>query len=104
MIRYRDRQRFSREFICEVACVCVSLSNYTLMNKAFCCARVPHSSGFKTEEQTVTASLLRLTGTEQNTNVHRRQREGEIEDRVIEGVEREEEEANVREKNTGRGF
>lgn len=48
------------------------------------------------------ASLLRLTGTEQNINVHRRQREGEIEDRVMEGEEREEEETSVRGK-TQRG-
>lgn len=51
------------------------LSNYTLMNKALCHAGVPHFSGFKPEEQTAIASLLRPAGTEQNTNVHRRQRE-----------------------------
>ena len=65
--------------MCEVMCacvrVCVFLSNYTLMNKALCHAGVPHSSGFKPEEQTATASLLRPTGTEQNTNVHGRQKE-----------------------------
>ncbi len=40
-------------------CVSVSLSNYTLMNKALCCGGVPHFSGFKPEEQTATASPLR---------------------------------------------
>lgn len=52
--------------------VCVCLSNYTLMNKVLCQTGVPHSSGFKPEEQTATASLHRPTGTEQNTNVNRR--------------------------------
>lgn len=50
------------------------------MNKASCHAGVPHSSGFKLEEQTPTASPLRLTGTELNTNANRRQREKEIEE------------------------
>lgn len=72
-----------------VAC----LSNYTLMNKALCRAGVPHSSGFKPEQQTATASLCRPTGTEQNTNVHRagKDRGRDRRDRVMKGVEREEE-------------
>lgn len=76
------------------------------MNKALCHAGVPHSSGFKPEEQTSTASLLRLTGTEQNTNVHRRQRGwggGGRRDRVMKVEAREEDDASVREENTGRG-
>lgn len=67
-MRYSDRKRFSRVYVW--GCVCSS--NYTLMNKAFCCVGVPHSSGFKAEEQTAKAPLLRPTGTEQNTNANRR--------------------------------
>lgn len=52
--------------------LCACLSNCTLMNKALCRAGMPHSSEFKPEEQTATASLLSPTGTEQNTNVLRR--------------------------------
>lgn len=55
--------------------MCDCLSNYTLMNIVLLLAGVPHSSGFKPEEQT--ATLLRPSGTEQNTNVHRRQRESD---------------------------
>lgn len=84
------------ESLCLRLYVHVCLSNYTLMNKALCHAGVPHFSGFKPEEQTATASLLRLTGTEQNTNVHRRQRDRR--DTVMKGEEREKKEASVKER------
>lgn len=68
--------------LCVCVCVCahVCLSNFTLMNKALRHAGVPHSSGFKTEEQTATDFPVRWTGAEQNTNVNRSQRGGEIEE------------------------
>lgn len=91
-MRYSDRKRFSRVYVWG----CVYLSNYTLINKAFCCVGVPHSSGFKAEEQTATAPLLRPTGTEQNTNVNRG-----LGDRERWRECRTEEEADVRGKTQG---
>lgn len=59
-------------------------------------------SRFNPGELTVTASLLRPTGTEQNTNVHRTQRErergGDKQDKGR-GEEREREETSVRREN-----
>lgn len=83
------------ECMCEIVCVCVCicLSNYTLMNKALHRGGVPHSSGFRPEEQTATASLLRLAGTVQNTNVEEEAERGkDRRGRVMKGVEKEEDE------------
>lgn len=92
MMRRSDRKRFSRVSVWGRVCS----SNYTLMNKAFCCVGVPHSSGFKAEEQTATAPLLRLTGTEQNINVTKT-----LGDREQRRECKTEEEAGVRGKTQG---
>lgn len=66
------------------------------MNKALHRGGVPHSSGFRPEEQTATASLLRLTGTVQNTNVEEEaERRKDRRGRVMKGVEKEEEEGKT---------